>query len=290
MKRIAALALVSLVAAACTAIAGLEPLELVDLSDATGDGGGGGEGGVADARLEATPEDGSILDGGDADARVSTSCALVDAEFCDDFDHGQPFSVRWSSLQGPQGPCSLATSMAEARSGLTSVRVESLTDPQNVAVAVALGKVFPAFQGNYSVSFDVLFKVAPNNGVFVFQGGLTPTYGNNNDAVNPMIAVFGADDGGSVDITAFNLRPFSGNQGELLANVPLGQWVHVEASVRRDADAAATNVRFRAAGGTVVTRQIATEAPVTTPGVSIGLNSGGVMVELFIDNVVMDTR
>lgn len=273
-------------AAACTAIAGLEPLEFVDPADAqaveTGIEAGG------DSSLEATTQDGPIVDGG-GDARLPTGCSFVDAEFCDDFDHGDPFSVRWSFLGNPQGRCSLATSVAQALSGTTSVRVESLGNEAGTPVDVELGKRLPSFQGEYSVSFDVLFKVAPTGGVFLLQGALTPTYGNNNDAVNPMIAAFPAD-GGGVDITAFNLRPFTGTNGELLVTVPLNEWTHVEASVRRDVDAAATDVRYRATGGPLVTRQIATEAPSAMPTTFVGISSGGTVVELFIDNVVMDTR
>lgn len=276
-------ALVASLAAACAALTDLQPLEFIDTTDggatdASRDG--GADGGQLDARADSADA---------AEAAVFAGCTLVDADLCDDFDHGEGFPVRWSFMVTPQGPCSLTTSTAESLTKPSSLRVESLSNDAMAAVSVALQKNLPGFVGELSASFDVFFKVAPTGGTFLLQPFLTPTYPNNNDAVNPFIAAFPND--GGVMITAFNLVPFTGDKGEPLAYVPVGKWTHVELSVRRDVDAASTVETFTVENGVgTVTRKVATETPVAVPAAFVGIQSGGSIVEVFFDNVVMKTR
>lgn len=264
-------------AAACTALAGLEPLEFVDGADARA-----GETGSSEASSEA---DASVGDARAADATAFKGCAVIDAELCDDFEHGEAFAVRWSSL-ATQGMATVALSSEFARSGQFSVRAESLDDDAG-PIDVMLQKLLPAFKGDFYVAFDVYFRVAPSKGVFIFQTTLTPTFGNQNDAVNPMIAAFDVGDGG-VEVSAFNLM-FNAI-GRPLGIVQLNTWHRLEARVRRDADAATTTEQFQLEGYPLVTKQVPTEAPGPSPSARIGLNSGGTITEVFFDNVVIDSR
>jgi hypothetical protein len=263
--------------AGCSAFLDLSALEFVDPApDAALEG--GNDAGAPDAPARDTAAD--------ADAQPS-GCAFVDAEFCDDFDHGEPLNVRWSAKL-VQGDASVDPSTMRARSGLVSLRAEGLAPP--AAFLAMLHKQVPAYADRFFLAFDILFASAPPNGTFLAQGGLTPTYGNNNDAIGPMIAAFPADAG--VEITAFNWIPFAGGQrGERLAIVQVGTWVHVEAFVRRDVeDGGATSTLRYVVDGVPFTRVVPFEAAAVAPAVAVGLQSGGSSVLVYYDNVVIDAR
>jgi hypothetical protein len=274
------LMVVAALLASCSALLDLSPLEFVD-GRADGAALDGGDGSADDARKPDADPDAK------ADAPPSpTGCAFVDAEFCDDFDLGEPLSVRWTS-KSIQGDASIDPSDAQARSAFVSLRGESV---QPEAFLALLLKSLPTYADRFTLTFDVLFAVAPTGGTFLVQGGLTRTAGNNNDAIGPTIAAFPGASGG-VEITAFNWTPFSGQKGVSLATVAVGKWTHVVASVRRDVeDGGATSTVGYVVDGVPFTRVVPWEAAAVLPGLFVGPQSGGAMVEVYFDNVTMDTR
>ena len=222
------------------------------------------------------------------DAGLGTrGCAAVDATFCDDFDDGAPLSKRWATAL--DGDASISLSDAYARSAPNSLRVVSSGSQSYGAVVSAR---VPTFTDQFFMSFDVLFVVAPTNGNFLLQSQLTPTAGDSarNDSVGPSLVAFPPDnpkDG--VELRAWN---WSSNEtrGFFLANVPLLTWVHIETSIR-PATAGTSTVSF-VVNGVPQQRTVPSEArtEVTVPAIFLGGRSGGSLLELYYDNVVIDAH
>ena len=247
------------------------------------EGGPATDGASIEDRAEAEPVDAG------PDVIVATrGCAVIDATFCDDFDDGKPLSDRWG--KNIEGDASIDRSDARARSAPASLRVASASaaTPYGALLAARV----PTFTDQFFMAFDVLFVVAPSGGNFLLESHLTPTAGDSarNDAVGPTLAIFPADnpkDG--IELRAWNWLS-NEPRGFLLANIPLLVWTHIETSIRPSATGTST-LRF-VVDGVPQERIVPSEAraETDTPSIFLGGRSGGSVLEMYYDNVIIDAR
>lgn len=251
----------------------------------TDDGSGGADAGGGEERT--TPVADSAVDAAnDQDsARFTTSCAMVDATFCDDFDHGEALTKRWRTT-APDNDASLEVSDARARSAPFSLRIRQAS--QDASFGAELTADVPSFVERFSMSFDILFVEEPTGGTFLVETHLTPKSSDQDkdNVVGPHLAAFPVKDG--VELRAWNWSSGDGF-GEPIGTVMVGQWTHISMSFE-PASAGRAISAYQIDGMPRITRDVASEGAVASPSLALGARSGSSHTNIHYDNVVIDAH
>lgn len=250
----------------------------------TEDGGPGADAAGGDERT--APEADSAVDAtSEQDSARIVACAMVDATFCDDFDHGDPLTKRWRSTP-PDNGSSLDVSDAHARSAPASLRV--LQPAEGTSFGAELTADLPSFVERFSMSFDILFVDKPTGSGFLVEAQLTPksSDGDRDDVVGPRLAAYPVKDG--VELRAWNWKSNDG-LGVPVGTVMVGQWAHVTLSFAPASSGRALSA-YEVEGSPRMTRDVASEGAVVSPSVLLGARSGSSRTNVHFDNVVIDAH